>query len=369
MATTVLCPYCFEQSGQKELLARCPQDCGDDATEFLPDGKGLCPHGREPQRGRLCPKCKEQLEYDYVTTPRRTIALIGPADAGKSTYVGVLVNELRNRVGPAFAGMSVEFVGDPSRQRYKEVFAIPMYEKGDLVDKTQRLRTKHKLEPLLFTLKFPGTRRFFGDARLTAAMMIFFDTSGEDVALADSMDLLARYLDSADGIIVMIDPLQIPSVRDRVSTTASPKPKPEQLPVLIRLAELLRERRQQPATRLISTPLAITLSKTDALASAIPEQSPLRRSGFHNGYYDANDGQLIHEEVRSWLQRWYGEEFINTVANNFSMYRYFGMSSLGAAPVNGNKISASGIHPLRVEDPLLWLLGQFGIVKVRKAKQ
>jgi len=114
----------------------------------------------------------------------------------------------------------------------------------------------------------------------------------------------------------------------------------------------------------------VTVAKTDALAASLPANSVVRRAGRNDGVYDDADGQYVHDELRATLSGWAdGEDLLNTVANNFSNYRYFGVSALGVPPPNGSHVAVSGIHPLRVEDPLLWLLGRFGLVPVRKAKR
>ncbi|WP_322752791.1 TRAFAC clade GTPase domain-containing protein [Frankia sp. Cas3] len=383
------CPFCFEAVPLKSLCRRCPEECGEEPdvelsrfrgqenrTISLPKvftpttrKKDLCPHGKIAQRTHLCPHCHNDLEYDYVVTAAgsRPIALIGASGSGKSVYVGVLVRELKNRVGSAFNGMAVEFVGDASRAHYDQVFRVPMFERGVTLEMTASIRRSKRLDPLLFTLKFPGAARRWSD-RMAIAMMVFLDTSGEDVLEARFMSRLARYLDAAAGIIMIVDPLQMPNVRDSVSTTVYPRGATRQVDVLERLGALLREQRKLGPGKRVDTPLAVVLSKIDTLTDILPDQSSLRRQAEHAGYYDEADGQLVHEEVRAWIQKWYGEGFIDSIEASFSVYRFFGMSALGTAPPAEGRISPSGIRPLRVEDPMLWLLNRFGFVRPGEAK-
>jgi hypothetical protein len=353
----------------KQLLRFCPERCGRAERTFFPAGAKQCPHGGPPPSARYCPHCKKMLEHDYITTKSHIIAMIGSRAAGKSTYVGVLVRELKNRVGIAFNGMSAELVGDKSRSRYREVFAGPLFERGELVEFTNTIRAQHRLEPLLFMLRLPG-RRLVWD-RLTAAMMVFYDTSGEDVLKRDNINALVDYLDAAAGIVLLVDPLQIRDVRRNLDADVPvPASSHNQVAIVQRLAELLRERRGQAGSEKISTPLAVAVAKTDALGSALPATSVVRRPGNHDGAYDEADGQYVHDELRATLSNWDdGEDLVNTVANNFEHHRFFGVSALGATPADQSRVAASGIHPLRVEDPLLWLLGRFRLVPVRKAKR
>lgn len=366
----LICPYCFKRARRKELHLRCPEECGTNAKYFAGNAK-LCPHGHEPSTARFCPHCDNRLEYDYITTKSRIVAMIGSRESGKSTYVGVLIHELRNSVGAAFNGMSAELVGDSSRNRYRDLFARPMYDRGETLRTTNSIRAERRLEPLLFMLRLPKARGLTLKEQLTAAMMIFYDTAGEDILKAERLDRLALYLDAADGIVFILDPLQISSVRRAIGdSTPTPDNAPDQVEMIQRLAELLRERRSMTSTQKISTPLAIALTKTDALNGVLPAHSPLRQRGPHHGVYDDADGQHVHDETRATLSSWAdGDNLLNTVHNNFSTYRYFGLSALGAPPTSNNQISPSGIHPLRVEDPMLWLLGRFGQIRIQKEKR
>jgi Double-GTPase 2 len=366
----LICPYCFQRAKRNKLHLRCPEECRTDA-QYFPCVAQKCPHGRVPPTARFCPHCHNRLEYDYITTKSSIVAMIGSRESGKSTYVGVLIHELRNTVGTAFNGMSAELVGDSSRDRYRELFAGPLYQKGETVPVTDAIRAQRRLEPLLFMLRFPKARHPIGWNQLTAAMMIFYDTSGEDILKEDRLGRLAAYLDAAAGIIFVLDPLQISSVRRAIGNAAPlPENAPNQVEMIQRLAELLRERRKMTPRQRISTPFAVALAKTDALSGVLPEHSVLRQRRMHRGNYDDADGQHVHDEMRATLSSWAdGDVLLNTVHNNFSTYRYFGFSALGSPPASKTQISPSGIHPLRVEDPMLWLLAQFGHIRVRRAKR
>lgn len=46
--------------------------------------------------------------------------------------------------------------------------------------------------------------------------------------------------------------------------------------------------------------------------------------------------------------------FITQVDNYFSRSKFFGISALGSSPEGGRLVN--GLKPLRLEDPILWLL-------------
>lgn len=372
--STIKCPYCWNLVRERELLRHCSDIC----EKALPDGTrqhatyfpardSHCPHGGEPPTVRYCNDCKERLEHDYITTPSRVIATIGSTESGKSTYVGVLIREMQNRVGDSFGGMSTELVGDASRERYRTAFANPLYAEGRTVNKTDLAA---RLDPLLFMTRKRRRRALPLPDRLVAGMNVFYDTAGEAIMNETNLGPLAKYIDAADGILFVLDPLQFSSVRRVVDdNTLVPSAAHNQVQMLQRTAELLRERRGLPATRTITTPLAVVLAKIDTVTDLLPASSVLLHASGHDGAYQEADGRQVHDEVRAVLSTWTdGKQLLNVVDNSFSKYRFFGVSALGDAPVAQGTVSPSGIHPLRVEDPMLWLLAQFGLISTRKAR-
>ncbi len=249
---------------------------------------------------------------------------------------------------------------DESRRLFDDHFRKPL-EGRRAVIKTAESRGGAMVQPLIFSMKFPRGRR------IRSAVTVFYDTAGENVLAAEAMDSLTRQLEAAQGILLLIDPTQMRHasevVRAGATTSAS-----DQGAVVERLAELLRERSRRSAGR-HSTPLAIALTKVDLLLGSLDEASPLRRPSRHDGYYDENDGRDVHEEIRAWLEHNYGSDFDNKVSTNFKNFRYFGVSALGARPVDRNNLSPSGIHPHRVEDPMLWLLSRFGTIESKRGKR
>lgn len=351
---------------------RCGERC-EKRGETFPERqlkKGRCPHGVLPQSRRICPNsnCGRELLREYVESGGRNIAVIGPADSGKSTWVGVLVHEFqRGQVNERFTGMSLDLLGEESRTRYDRDFNTPLFLQGRPLASTRSAKTITP-EPLMFSLRFQRPGRL-GTTRVDPVVTVFYDTAGEDVARAQEMDLLISYLDAAEGIILLLDPLQMPKVRELVGTNSDKSGFTDQLHVVNRLGELLRERSSTRIDRRLPTPLAIALTKIDLLPDTFGPESPLRQPSRHLGRYDDSDGLDVHEEVRAWLNQWYDPAFDRSIANAFETYRYFGLSALGAPPLDSNHLSPEGVHPYRLEDPMLWLLAGFRVIKMTKGKR
>lgn len=360
------CPYCWTEHRRGNLHLHCGERCEHKGEPFLARQlkKGRCPHGMPPRTGHRCPSCGKSLLWEYLDVGGRNIAVIGSADSGKSTWVGVLIHELqRGQVNERFAGMSLDLLGDQSRDRYQREFETPLFTDGRPLESTRSIRTVAP-EPLIFSLRF-ASKNLLGSTRIEPVVTVFYDTAGEDVARAEVMDQLVSYLNAAEGIILLLDPVQMPKVRDLVGTQSSKTRYTEQLHVVNRLGELLRERGGTSAGKLLRTPLAIALTKLDLLRDTLDGQSPLRQPSRHDGVYDEADGLDVHEEIRGWLDRWYDPAFDRTVGTTFKTYRYFGLSALGAPPVDLHHLAPGGVHPYRLEEPMLWLLSRFGAIKSR----
>ena len=81
--------------------------------------------------------------------------------------------------------------------------------------------------------------------------------------------------------------------------------------------------------------------------------------------YDENDGQLLHEEVRSLLMRLNAGSIIAAVENPSTptrlRNRFFVVSALGQPPT-GQRLHARGIAPFRCADPVRWVTSSFGVL-------
>src|SRR3954454_9252429 len=138
----ITCPYCFAQVQRNDIAYRCigragrgpgcdtvldkqlAEYAGTQAGALLPpvsEGRGAraqCPPCHRESGRRVCPECHHELAPAYCDTPGRIVALVGAKNAGKSTYIAVLLHELRNRVGTELE-TSLVACDDRTIERYK----------------------------------------------------------------------------------------------------------------------------------------------------------------------------------------------------------------------------------------------------------
>ncbi|MFF5505329.1 hypothetical protein ACF1E9_23115 [Streptomyces roseolus] len=403
--TTVICPYCFHRTQAARLPYRClmartglrggtPCDPERDdvwagftgstrapaaymrGPVFTPPrgfgglrGAGPraeCPHCGVPTPVRVCANCHSDLPSDYCEQDSRIIALVGAKASGKSTYVSVLVNELRHRVGQAY-GAALAAMGDESQRRDREM-AEDLYDRMRLPDATIPSAAGFN-DPLLYRLSLP--RKGFGRDGSRHTALVFFDAAGEDLKSAEAMNLYTQYLSAADGIVLLVDPLQLGAVRDTVGDRGGPVPARDTpaLQIAAELATQLRSHGRAGSRGRVGTPLAVAVTKTDTVRGLLDPHSPLLGNAPHTGgRYDPADRLAVHEETRSLLEGWGSGALWRQLERDFSEVSLFGISALGAPPPDDSPADApaTGPQPVRVEDPLLWLLARRGLLPVAK---
>jgi hypothetical protein len=114
----------------------------------------------------------------------------------------------------------------------------------------------------------------------------------------------------------------------------------------------------------ISIPIAVVFTKIDAFFPTLDRGNPLMTTAPAVPAYDTGDGAAVHENMLALMHQWNAQDIDTHVKLNYSDYRYFGVSALGAEPDYENlKVAAGGVRPHRVEDPVLWLLSKTRTVR------
>ncbi|WP_067457620.1 TRAFAC clade GTPase domain-containing protein [Actinomadura macra] len=383
----VTCPYCFASAAPQRIPFRCrgqagrTQGCapvlderlaaytGSTAGASLPPvfaaagrkGRADCPACGRPTGNRVCPECHNPLPAAYCDSPGRIVALVGAKNSGKSTYIAVLLHELMNRVGTELDA-SLVACDDRTIERYKRDFARPLLEERRLLPTTASATTGPR-EPLVYLLT--RTRRGrFARARNDSLALVLFDTAGEDLRSREVTDLHLRYLEAADAIIFLVDPLELPGAQGELQRGGDPPhadPDSEPLNVIARVTEALRQRHGTRPGDPLPVPVAVALTKIDVLRPSLLRQSALHRTRTGTGVLDLDDRDAVDEQVRALLHDWQAGQLDTYLGQQYADHALFGLSALGGVPESG-RVGAGGVRPHRAEDPLLWLLYRFGML-------
>jgi hypothetical protein len=381
--TGLACPYCYEVFSEWRIEFRCSGRPGPDGTRCEPQAderlerffgstgdrlhtfpdrrhryRSTCPVSGARTSERACPFCHTSLPLYFGRVSSQLIALVGARDSGKTVFMTVFMHEFGNRLGSRL-GASIQGADDETRSTFKRDYEQRLYTGHSLPDPTFTVAAERRgyRPPMVFRFKF----------RARQTLLSFFDTAGEDLTTKNSMALNERYLQAADAVILVLDPLQTPGGRQLAADNEllqDPRAEDDPYHVLQRITEMLKEGHPD---RLVPKPLAVVFTKLDALWDNFPEGSALRRREPACAGCDERDSLEVHSHVRALLHDWDGGQIDQYLQYNFRHFRYFGVSALGAIPTPDKRVSAA-IQPYRVADPILWLLSKAHAVPLLRGR-
>lgn len=366
------CPYCYgvhdiKSSGLKcsynipGKSDKCVGTVAKDAKGWIPDvSKAKCLKCKAARKSIFCSVANKEIPSDFLSGENLSIALLGAKASGKSNYIGVLVNEIRKKMTSSFNCTLSLSASEESKQFYDEQYYRPLFKEGKVIRGTD---VGVEIPPLIFPLRFMDAKN-----RITkVAALSFYDTAGENLDSTDDILINNRYIPNANGIILLLDPLQVPAIRKKLEGKIPlPAQNTDVVEILSRIVQNIRDVKNIKGT--IKTPLALAFTKIDALEEydILKEDSCLRSESEHlkRGVFVQTDFESVNIEMQDVLDNWLDAELLQQM-KNFEKFAFFGLSALGGVP-DGMNLSNSTIKPKRVLDPLLWLLAENKYIKTVK---
>lgn len=375
------CPYCYEDHTIKDCKLKCSyerikkseedENGGENEVcingvvknengEIPDDAKGKCLKCTEARKQFFCKMTDQEIPYGFLSHTSLPIALLGAPQTGKSHYIAVLINEIRDKMTARFNCSLDICCSEKSKKTYDIKYYTPLFKDGVIIEKT---KTTEDVEPLIFPLRFMDSKNRIKNV----ATLTYYDPAGEftNQDQADKIYKNMRYIYNSKGIILLLDPLQVQSIRDRLKGKMQlPAIHTDTAEILSRIIENIRNVKN--ITGKIKIPLALAFTKMDALEKfdILPPDSCLREESEHlkKGGFVISDFENTNIEMRDILDNWLNEEIVQLL-KQFSNYAIFGLSALGDVPKDAYHVSDNGIHPKRVLDPLLWLLAENKYIK------
>ena len=366
-----ICPYCYEKHKITDCIYRCAYNSSgalknsDGSTkqckfDFQKNTDGTiptkyiakCSKCDNAKLIRFCP-IKSQ-KGKMLEIPERacgntfSIALIGAKQSGKSNYIAVLVNEIKKKMSRNM-DCSLIFCNQQTNDSYLSTYYKPLYENATTVKGTD---ANDDAPPLIYSIDFYKANKIHDSVTLS-----LYDTAGENLEDENSMMCNNQYISNASGIILLLDPLQLPSIRSKLAGRVDlPDQNSDTTDILRRVINLIKD--QKKIKGIIDIPIALAFTKMDVLAKydALPDESCLRSQSGHiaKGGFVRSDFEETNKEIMALLENFMVDE-VEQLLKQFSKYSFFGVSSLGENPAGGVKLSGEP-NPIRVLDPLLWLL-------------
>lgn len=401
MKKNYICPFCFNRSDLYQVKFRCandPKRCPPEPDTIYSNFRrnttpkilakviqtpapktnlerlqslkmpreAVCPHCNEKTSIRICPHCHSELPYTIGDYKDLIFAVIGTKEAGKSHYISVLIDKIMNEVGESF-DCNLQSLDDDTRKRYREDFYNPVFRQREIIRATRSGRADDSVKtPLIYTISFMGKGVFNRKKIRDVATIVFFDTAGEDLDAEDTMRTENKYIYDSSGIILLLDPLQLPEVRSQLPhSTPLPSENTEIKGLIDRVVKLIQKAQKLKHGQFIDIPVALTFSKIDALESLLDTQGNLTKATKHNGCFNTDDFKAVNSEMEAYIREWKSGDLIRELNHNFKNYAFFGMTALGCNPHGSQKIEK--LRPHRVEDPFLWLLWQHKLIPATKS--
>jgi len=299
---TVACPYCYHLINQGKLAYQClgrgvpggsrcakrederRQQLTDVRTAAYPTfvppttfvtrsrrlfGSALgrarmaaCPHCGGRTGVRACPSCHTPLSSIFADSRSPLVGMVGGKGAGKTVYLSVLHHELRTTVRRRFQA-DIRLTGDQqggagSPRQWLQNYEEQLFTHGRLFEQTAGALNGVRA-PVVVEWRQP--KRRLGRQTFGTTVLSFYDAAGEDLSNQDRVHTQA-YLGGANGLVLLLDPWQLPGAMNRIEVPASAVREAEApLEVLNRITELLRVSHNVKASRRVKVPLATPITR------------------------------------------------------------------------------------------------------------
>ena len=354
-----VCPYCLQDCNLKEVLFAC-NSCG----QIHPDMRMFERHPKCQNEGcpglvtiRLCPKCEHRIPTTALETPNLPFSIVGVPGAGKTNYITVMLQELRNESALQLALShqdkdTMEHQDELYQMIYEDLTPPPPTEAGERMPqiwsiKNLQRKAKNSVPTYTFTI---------------------FDGAGEDHENEiDPTSAVARYINISKAIIFVLDPLTLSSIRRggivdqkvmRDSLVGGEGDTKMAGNIISDVANYIRTMNPKlKATSVLNLPVAVVLTKFDTVWNH-PSFGPDARIKhpkltINGGKISMSEIDQVHAEIEHWLHAIGEGALINIMDANFKEYKLFGVSSYGSPPKDASTLNRPDPH--RVLDPLLWM--------------
>ena len=312
------------------------------------------PKNGEITSRRVCPFCHNPLPHQYGKHDVKFVTVIGITSSGKTVYLSQLLKNLRNNAAKVGLNAVVSAAGAGN---YVERNAVAM-------DKALPGATAQGTfeQPLFYDLI-----RSTDDGRKLTDTFVLYDVAGENCVQADYLKRFAPFIEHADGILLLIDPLQFGVIKGAVNVDSEAS---EPTKVL----EAIHNVKSGGSTQKCKTPLAVCISKSDmeivqeslpdGLTQMIMSNVTVKRDENGHGIreFDSENYNQIGMKLKQFV-------IDNELAleqmlfDNYSCYNYFAFSSLGCSVNSETNRPVGPILPKRIEEPLFWLFYEFNYIQ------
>lgn len=310
---------------------------------------------------RVCRYCHNPLPDNYGKYGVKFATIVGITGAGKTVYLSQLLK--RMKAYSTKVGLTA-VVNNTAARTFLEKNSINAGE--SLPGSTPATRFQ---QPLFYEL----VRDAKEHGRVTETFVLY-DVAGEVFKSPALVNKFAPFIRHADGVIVLIDPMQF-EVINGVATTSHKLDEPSA--VLDAIQNIVSHGKKKEKCNI---PCAICMSKadtkevqyvlTDELRSVLLDdvRGVLDEDGFSKPIFNAKEYAPIGRGLREFIMT--NEAVLaQQMQTNYTSYAYFAFTALGCdveegIQNNGERYQypVGPILPKRVEEPMLWLFYKLGYI-------
>jgi hypothetical protein len=293
----------------------------------------------------ICPHCSTPLA-DRESVPI-CIPVVGGRSVGKTAFITAFSKEFIDEVAPS-KKWETEFYNANKENIYKEIEQDYLTGSTRMTDRPQDI---NKASSVSFSFFVKGAP--FKPERLVHV----YDIAGE-VFTDNSENEIQKQYEYCQGIVLMIDPFAIPSVRHRYESQLAAEDiagigKADINGIVDSFLNKLREVTGLSDKKMSTVPLAVVVSKID-LAGLMTEIGDAaiktKMAAFPDKFKDYFDTQDYL--CRKFLKENGMESFLNNVDLKFKVNRFFSCTAIGHTRDQG-RYNPQGILP-----PMQWLFGK-----------
>lgn len=412
----ILCPYCFKKFKTAEVMLQCQNDstqlkqndnggftkvpvCPNEEDEkfsnhwgthvqtkhiFAPNFGFLEKIGLKNIQGKpcdkchnvsqrfVCPHCHNWLPTEMIEKGSQIISVIGGPQSGKTNYIVTLVHQLmkyRNKLGLT---ITLQQYGRNENEHTDKIYDSMqklIFEKHTAVPKTQ-VRAGQQPIPWIIRLESTTTKK--------AIYLVFYDTAGERFDNQNNVQDL-KYFQESEACIVVFDTLAIPRIKKilaakEIDTVGEAYNYGDTWTTLKGFVE------NNKHLGLTKKPFAFTFTKFDAVvdnqealncdvSDFTDDNGNFTNSSFiKSGKFSLKQVDSASKSIADYLHAddvWDEDALATDIENKWgSNGHFFGVSALGSMTDDTLTIQTDEVVPVRVMDPLVWILhklGGFGI--------
>ena len=299
---------------------------------------------------RICAECKRPLNMGVGVGTNVHIPIIGGPSAGKTNYI-VMATHMFKQTFEHFYHYNVAFT-DVVHQHTFEA-NMQRLEGGRELQKTT------DIVPQAYNLKIRAPRTF------VPKLAYVYDAAGEAFN-KNEYTSRQEYYKYIDGIVFVIDPCAIATYRrihqadiDAIRDLIRPSVL-DVMQAYERMIQMFEASKGVRKRTRYTQPVAVVVTKVDALNLEEEIGFPAARRLMNTTASHKTEEDAIHALVRDFLFTYDLDHFVRDLESQFSNVRYFSCSALGRLPREND---VSSFVPIRVLEPLTWLLARSKVIK------